>query len=147
MSESSPVPRRMNGLLQMLLLTDQTLAELAAARQEDAAELGDVLRQAVGEEHSDLVRSLAEAEARCAELAGELDLARAERHRCRRDLAVADDPRPPDVGRHGKLPLVSRLGGTGRQDHGQGGQGCAKQFHGFLRSVSKDSEGQVTRLP
>ncbi len=89
MSESSPVPRRMNGLLQMLLLTDQTLAELAAARQEDAAELGDVLRQAVGEEHSDLVRSLAEAEARCAELAGELDLARAERHRCRRDLAVA----------------------------------------------------------
>lgn len=96
-----PVARGMNGLLQILLFTDQTLSELAAARRQEPAELDDLLREALGEEHADLVRSLAAAEARCAELAEALAVARAERHRYRREMAVAAigaAPLPPLVG-------------------------------------------------
>lgn len=89
MQPALPASRGMSGLLQMLLFTDQTLAELAATRRQASTELDDALREALGEAHADLVPALAAAEARCAALAEELALAEAERHRCRRELAVA----------------------------------------------------------
>lgn len=89
MQDSPPVTRGLPGLLEMLLFTDQTLAELAAVRRQEPAELDDALREALGEAHAHLVPALAAAEARCAGLAEELACARAERHRCRRELAVA----------------------------------------------------------